>query len=142
MPTRRFPPPWSVEQRALAARARYPGQLDAPPFERQRNDGPVLPLTFENRFPDTSPVGDRCSGKGWPCSSGRANHFLCEFPFQAANWRPEVTSKRGRKLLRCGVGTLLRGGETLRCGLGTLICGRGMLMCCNAASRKCQCANY
>jgi hypothetical protein len=99
----------------LAARARYPGQSDTPPFERQRNDRPVSPLTFENGLLDAIPGEDRCSGKGWPCSSGRANHFLCEFPFQAANWRPEVTSKRGRGLLRCGV--------------GTLICGRGMLIC-------------
>jgi len=118
-----------LSSNTLVARARHPGQSDTPPFERQRNDRPVSPLTFEDRLPDVIPAVDRCSGKGWPCSSGRANHFLCEFPFQAANWRPEVTSKRGRKLLRCGVGTLLRGGETLRCGVGTLICGRGMLMC-------------
>ena len=58
MAERRFPPPWSVEE--LDARARHPGQLDTPPFERQRNDAvstlglapPVLETGFANDLPE------------------------------------------------------------------------------------------
>jgi hypothetical protein len=60
-----LPPPWSVEQHAVAL-ARYRAQLDTPPFERQRNDGLAPPLTYEIDSADVVPVVDCCCGIGLP----------------------------------------------------------------------------
>ena len=62
MAVRRFPPPWSVEQRALAARARHPEQLDTPPLARQGNNGVnESPPVFENRIRGRSPRTGECT---------------------------------------------------------------------------------
>jgi len=154
MAVHRFPPPWSVEQRALAARARHPEQLDTPPLARQRNDGvnespPVLETGFASVLPEVETVPfpgvtvGTIRGEGEyvkapsvgtsPIPGMKVGKIRREGEYGRAP--PVCTPTLPTKpflLIDC---TDVRGGlamvitfEMLGCGVGTLICGRGMLM--------------